>query len=80
MGRYNPHAGYGYLLPGTKHDLEHGDDDTPHEADDVTCKHCGAGPFTWVHTGERWRLVGERGKFHTCAPKATADDFNVLTP
>lgn len=45
--------------------------------DEVTCERCGAGPFTWLHTGVRWRLVDERARFHQCADKpATTDDFD----
>lgn len=70
--------GYGYLLPGGVLD----DDDEEEDAkampgDEVRCNRCGEGPFTWTHTGVRWRLVGERGKLHEChgAP-ASADDFD----
>lgn len=34
--------------------------------DEIYCKHCGAGPYSWINTGVRWALVGERGKLHVC--------------
>jgi hypothetical protein len=46
---------------------------------EVHCKHCHQGPFTWTHTGVRWRLVGDRGKLHECGGvPGSADDFDVL--
>lgn len=45
---------------------------------EITCNRCGAEGLGWVHTGVRWRLMDEAGKFHTCGPVASADDFEVV--
>lgn len=44
----------------------------------TTCKRCGASNLDWVHTGERWRLVDGRGRFHVCKQYDAADDFGTL--
>lgn len=44
---------------------------------EVTCRYCGAESLEWVHTGVRWRLVGDGGHFHVC-PDRVADDFEAL--
>lgn len=45
----------------------------------VTCKFCGKRGLEWMHTGERWRLVGEDDRFHVCKKTNAADDFDDLT-
>lgn len=69
----------GYFGLGHPHE-EPDDDEEAAKAGpgaEVMCKHCGQGPFTWVHSGVRWRLVGERGRIHQCAgAPGTADDFD----
>lgn len=44
--------------------------------DEVMCERCGQGPFTWLHTGIRWRLVDEKSKFHECHA-VSKDDFDA---
>lgn len=43
----------------------------------VTCNRCSQGPFTWLHTGVRWRLVDDRNRFHECTG-VKPDDFEDL--
>lgn len=45
------------------------------EGGPVRCKRCGQGPFTWLHTGVRWRLVDDNNRFHECLG-ITPDDFD----
>jgi hypothetical protein len=47
---------------------------TPGSPGEVKCKYCGAFPLTWLHTGVRWRLTDERGRFHECVT-FSKDDF-----
>lgn len=54
---------------------EYPDDFAGHDADNVTCKQCGATGLSWSHTGTRWRLIDAKG-FHFC--KAAAGDFDVI--
>lgn len=42
-----------------------------------TCRECKQGPFTWLHTGIRWRLVDDRNRFHVCTG-VKPDDFDAL--
>lgn len=43
----------------------------------VTCNRCGQGPFTWLHTGIRWRLVDDNNRFHVCSG-VKPNDFDAL--
>lgn len=38
------------------------------EQGDVTCKRCGKKPLYWFWAGSKYRLIDEKGNFHTCKP------------
>lgn len=43
------------------------------------CSRCGSRAVRWHHTGERWALLGDDNKIHTCGRVATADDFEDVS-
>lgn len=56
------------------------DDPADISSDNVACKRCGEDGLTWLHTGLRWRLIGENARFHerTKADTKVSDDFEAL--
>lgn len=41
-----------------------------------TCRRCGKGGLSWVHTGERWALQEYTGRLHVCDTAASPDEFD----
>ena len=53
-----------------------GDEDQ--EPSEPTCRRCNTAGLTWHHTGERWALMDDDGRLHTCTT-ASADDFDDIS-
>lgn len=66
----------GYL--GARGEFDPGDEDYDEEDNGATCKRCGVAGLEWFHTGVRYRLMEENGKFHECKQIDCSDDFDVL--
>lgn len=56
-----------------------GIDEGDEEPTELTCNRCGESEgLSWLHTGVRWRLMGENGRFHVCKQIDAADDFDAV--